>query len=308
MNVQVVFQQMIVIVALVCVGIGLYKKKYIDDAMTEKLSSIVVNVCNPLMCLSCGLETGITASHRNIAEAIGIAVIVYALLIAGGFLIPKLCRIKRGEQKFYNMMLVYANTGFIGIPVAKAVLPPEAMVYVIIFNILFSVFVYTHGMFVMKGGEGNSHFKVSFGMICSFLTILIFWFGISLPEMVADCIMYIGDATTFLSMTLLGCSFAAASIKTLFSNPKMYLFALIKMLLVPLGIGYVLSLFSVEAKMLQAFVLMLSMPAANMPLMIAKQHKEDTKILTEGILLTTLFTPVTLTIVSFVITKIAMDF
>lgn len=70
MNVQVVFQQMFVIVALVCLGIWMYKKQYISDEMTEKLSSIVVDVCNPM-----------------------------------------LCRIKREQQKFYNMMLVYANIG-----------------------------------------------------------------------------------------------------------------------------------------------------------------------------------------------------
>ena len=31
MSVQIVLQQMIVIVALVCLGMGMYLKKYIDD-------------------------------------------------------------------------------------------------------------------------------------------------------------------------------------------------------------------------------------------------------------------------------------
>lgn len=40
-----------------------------------------------------------------------IGVIIYLLTVILGFLIPKLCRIKREQQKFYNMMLVYANIG-----------------------------------------------------------------------------------------------------------------------------------------------------------------------------------------------------
>ncbi|MDD6482149.1 MAG: AEC family transporter [Lachnospiraceae bacterium] len=304
MSVQIVFQQMIVIVVLVCLGMGLYKKNYIDDAMSAKLSSIVVDVCNPLLCISCSLDTEIAASHRDIAIAVGIAAAVYLVLIIGGMLIPKLCRIGRGDRKFYHVMLVYANTGFIGIPVARAVLPPEAMVYIVIFNIMFSVFFYTHGVFVMKSKAENSGFKLSPGIVCSLLTILIFWLDISLPGIVADCVSYIGNATTFLSMTLLGCSFAAASAKTMFSEWKMYLFTLIKMLLVPLGFGCVMSLLGVDRLMLEAFVLMLAMPVANLPLMQAKKNHEDTEVLTRGILLTTLFMPVTLTVVSFVLTKI----
>ncbi|MGN0414802.1 MAG: AEC family transporter [Agathobacter sp.] len=188
MNVQVVFQQMLVIVALVCLGMWMYKKNYISDEMTGKLSSIVVDVCNPMLCISCGLSAGEAASRRNIAMGMLLGILMYLLTIILGFLIPKLCRIKRDQQKFYNMMLVYANTGFIGIPVAKAILPAEAMV--------------------------------------------IFWFHLSLPQMAADCIAYIGNATTFLSMSLLGCSFAVTSIHDLFSNRDLYLFSVIKMLLI----------------------------------------------------------------------------
>ena len=65
----------------------------------------------------------------------------------------------------------------IGMPVAKAILPAEAMVYVVIVNILFSLLVYTHGIALMGAGSNNP--KVSFGLLCSILTIVIFWFHIS---------------------------------------------------------------------------------------------------------------------------------
>ena len=117
------------------------------------------------------------------------------------------------------------------------------------------------------------------------------------------CINYIGNATTFLSMSLLGCSFAAISLKALFANRDLYLFSVIKMLLIPLGIGYLMKIFGVDERMLEAFVLMLAMPAANLPLMMAKKNGEDTQILTQGILLTTMLTPVTLTLVTFLISR-----
>ena len=93
MSLEIVFAQMIVIVILVCVGIGLNKKKYIDETMSEKLSAIVVDVCNPVLCLSCGLEAKGTAGHKEIAFAFMAAFLVYVFLLVSGFFVPKICGI-----------------------------------------------------------------------------------------------------------------------------------------------------------------------------------------------------------------------
>ena len=300
MSLEIVFAQMIVIVILVCVGIGLYKRKYIDETMSEKLSAIVVDVCNPVLCLSCGLEAKGAAGHKEIAFAFMAAFLVYAFLLVSGFFVPKICGISRENQKYYNMMMVYGNIGFIGIPVAKAVLPPESMLYVIILNIVYSVIFYTHGIWLM-GAKKEAHFKLQPGLVCSVLTIIIFWFELSFPDIVTQSITYIGNATTFLSMTLLGCSFAAVSAKVFKGNWKTYLFIILKMLAIPVVLGYLLSILKVNEHMVQAFVLLVAMPAGNMPLMLAKQVGEDTEVLTQGILLTTIVTPLSLLLVTLVL-------
>ena len=300
MSLEIVFAQMIVIVILVCVGIGLYKRKYIDETMSEKLSAIVVYVCNPVLCLSCGLEAKGAAGHKEIAFAFMAAFLVYVFLLVSGFFVPKICGISSKDQKYYNMMMVYGNIGFIGIPVAKAVLPPEAMIYVIILNIMYSVIFYTHGIWLM-GAKKEAHFRLQPGLVCSVLTIIIFWFELSFPDIVTQSITYIGNATTFLSMTLLGCSFAAVSAKVFKGNWKTYLFIILKMLAIPVVLGYLLSLLKVNAHMVQAFVLLAAMPAGNMPLMLAKQMGEDTEVLTQGILLTTIVTPLSLLLVTLVL-------
>ena len=300
MSLEIVFAQMIVIVILVCVGIGLYKRKYIDETMSEKLSAIVVDVCNPVLCLSCGLEAKGAAGHKEIALAFMAAFLVYAFLLVSGFFVPKICGISIEDQKYDNMMMVYGNIGFIGIPVAKAVLPPEAMLYVIILNIMYSVIFYTHGIWLM-GAKKEAHFRLQPGLVCSVLTIIIFWFELSFPDIVTQSITYIGNATTFLSMTLLGCSFAAVSAKVFKGNWKTYLFIILKMLAIPVVLGYLLSILKVNEHMVQAFVLLVAMPAGNMPLMLAKQVGEDTEVLTQGILLTTIVTPLSLLLVTLVL-------
>ena len=110
-----------------------------------------------------------------------------------------------------------------------------------------------------------------------------------------------GNATTFLSMTLLGCSFAAVSAKVFKGKWKTYLFIILKMLAIPVVLGYLLSILKVNEHMVQAFVLLAAMPAGNMPLMLAKQVGEDTEVLTQGILLTTIVTPLSLLLVTLVL-------
>ena len=102
-------------------------------------------------------------------------------------------------------------------------------------------------------------------------------------------------------MTLLGCSFAAVSSKVFKGNWKTYLFIILKMLAIPVVLGYLLSLLKVNEHMVQAFVLLVAMPAGNMPLMLAKQVGEDTEVLTQGILLTTIVTPLSLLLVTLVL-------
>ena len=102
-------------------------------------------------------------------------------------------------------------------------------------------------------------------------------------------------------MTLLGCSFAAVSSKVFKGNWKTYLFIVLKMLAIPVVLGYLLSILKVNEHMVQAFVLLVAMPAGNMPLMLAKQVGENTEVLTQGILLTTIVTPLSLLLVTLVL-------
>ncbi len=73
------------------------------------------------------------------------------------------------------------------------------------------------------------------------------------------------------------------------------------MLAIPVVLGYLLSILKVNEHMVQAFVLLVAMPAGNMPLMLAKQVGEDTEVLTQGILLTTIVTPLSLLLVTLVL-------
>ena len=150
---SVILQQMGVIVILVSIGIYLYKKGTVDSSVSPRLSAIVVDVCNPALILASILSGNITATRRDLVIGMIIGVIFYTCLIILGFILPRILRVKPDERRYYNMMTIYTNTGFIGIPVAKAILPENAILYVIVINVMYSLLFYTHGITVLSAGK-----------------------------------------------------------------------------------------------------------------------------------------------------------
>ena len=298
MSTLVILQQMAVIAILVLIGVYLQKKDIVDDFTSKKLSIIVMDIVNPALIMSCVLTGDITATHKDLLTAIGVGVVLYAFLCVAGFLIPKILPIKKSEQKFYNMMTVYTNVGFIGIPVAKAVLPDSAMLYVIICNVMYCLLFYTHGVQIIGGGKEKIEWKkiISPGTVMSILTLVIFWFHINLPAVLSNSIVYLGNATVFLSMSLLGVSLAKSSVKEGLKDVSIWIYIAIRMLLIPIVLVLILRGLGFKTEMVQAFCLMAAMPVANLPLIQAEKIGEDTQILSQGIMVTTLLCFVTITL------------
>lgn len=299
MSSVIILQQMAVIAILVGIGIYLYKKEVIRDDTSKRISMIVTDVCNPAMIMSCVLTGDIKASHRELLTALAVAVMIYIGLCMAGFFLPILLKIEKKERRFYNLMTVYANVGFMGIPLAKAVLSDTAMLYVIVFNVIFCLFFYTHGIYVIYGGSEKIQIKniLSPGSIMSVLTILVFWFDFGLPVVLENSIVYLGNATVFLSMTLLGVSIARADMKEGLKEKKIYPYLFLRMIVLPLGITWILKVVGLPWEMVQAFCLMTAMPAANLPLIQAEKTGENTEILSRGIMMTTILSLFTVTIV-----------
>ncbi len=305
MSIVIIGKNMAVILLMALMGFILYKKGFLEESINKKLSVLVVDLCNPALSIACIVEDRISAPRREILQAVILSVMIYAGLILLGILLPKVLRIKRGEEKYYHMMTVYTNVGFIGLPLARAMLDADAMLYVIIFNVLYSFFFYTHGYFVMgretrKAGTGTGKRKkpeLNLGLISGIAAILMVWFNFQLPQVFARVCIYTGDANTFIAMLLLGASVASVSAGELVSDVRMYLFLFLRMLAVPVVTAKILTLCGVSHNMVLAFTLMLSMPMASMPLMLAERNGQNTGILSKGITISTIVSLATITLV-----------
>ena len=129
---------------------------------------------------------------------------------------------------------------------------------------------------------------VNAGTISAAVTILFYLGNFHVPVIVSSTLTYAGRATTLLSMLVLGVSVAQMAPKDIFSHPKHYAFTLLRQVLVPIGCVLLMRLFIDNKLILNTMLLMVAVPAANMPLMLAKQMDMDTEPISQGIILTTL--------------------
>lgn len=322
MSITVVLQQMVMIFILIAVGLLLYKKEMLSEITAKQISGIIVNVTNPALLVCSAFQDGPKVSLQELGIALGIYLVVYGILIATGYLIPYILRVPGMYRYSYQMLTVFGNVGFIGIPLASAVLGPESLIFVSIYNLIFNILIYTFGISLLRKAEarqlaaeaatptlrpGADPAKpawkklINAGTISAAATILFYLGDFHVPAIIPSTLTYMGQATTLLSMLVLGASVAQMTPKDIFTHPKLYGFALLRQILVPIGCILMLRPFIQNALILNTMALMLAVPAANMPLMLSKQLHVETDTISQGIILTTILSLVTIPVVSLIL-------
>ena len=314
MSVSIILQQMGVICILVAIGIYLYKKQVIDDRTSQKLSTIVVDVCNPALILGSILSGNMTATHSDLLVAIALGAAFYVILVILGFVIPRILRSESYNRKYYNLITVYTNTGFLGLPIAKAILPANAILYVIVINIFYSLFFYTHGMAILHSGidrdkentgtEKHKHPLLAvfnIGTMMAVLSLVVFWFELTFPPIISSTIEYVGNATVFMSMTLLGVSIARSGFVKSLKNVRIWMYIVIRMIIVPVIFVAVMYVTGFNTDSTLAVCLMAAVPAGSLPLITAEKMGQDTEILSSSIAMTTFMSVFTITAIMSVV-------
>lgn len=304
MSTIVTLEQMGVITILVAIGIYLYKKKVVDNTTSQKISVIIMDICNPALILASMLSGNVSATHEDLIEALIIGALFYIFLVILGFLLPIILRVDKNNQRFYNLMTVYTNVGFIGIPVARAILPENAILYVIVCNVMYSLLFYTHGITILGRGKEKMNLKKVFspGTIMALLALVVFWFDLKPPLIISSSISYIGNATVFLSMALLGVSIARSDITKGLKNIRIWAYILIRMILVPVALFFILRAAHCDDITILGICLMAEMPIGNLPLIQSEKMGEDTELLSSAITVSTIASMATITVLMSIFT------
>jgi len=139
------------------------------------------------------------------------------------------------------------------------------------------------------------------GVIAALLAVLIFATGITLPEPVCTFCDYMGNTTIPLSMLLIGVSMAQANFKEVFGDIRIYVFVLLRMVVLPIAMIFalrgVVTAYAIDPVVFGVFIIELGMPVGSIIALMTRENGGDVAYCTKGVVLSTLASIITIPLI-----------
>jgi hypothetical protein len=300
MDTSILFSQMIQMFLMIFLGYFLRKVKLLDQVFTGKLTSLLLSVCMP--CLILNSVIGRTG-ERDLATAglvFAIAVVLYMVLLpVVSLILVKLLRMPKKQQGIYAFMFTFSNVGFMGFPLVNALYGSDAVFYTAIINIIFTVSSFTIGVMMMHVGQDTQakldpKVLLTPGVLLSLLAVVLYLLDLKFPTEIVSVTASIGNMTTPAAMLCIGSTLASMSVREVLNDWRVYLFSVIKQVLIPLALLPLLRVV-VPGDFLQGLLyLLLLTPVANSAVLLATEHGFDEKLAAKGVFVSTVLSVVTI--------------
>lgn len=164
--------------------------------------------------------------------------------------------------------LLYSNAGNLIIPLVIGVLGSEWVIYTSAYICTQNILLWTHCQAVMKG-ELRFEWKKIFGninMLSIFFGMCLFFLGLKLPALPTQAIKMLAVMIGPMSMLILGILLGTVQWNKIFMNKRIYMIALLKMVIFPMVILCFLKYAGLAKLVVNGFtILMVSLLAASAP-------------------------------------------
>ena len=301
---MLLLQQMIIMFLLMSVGFVGSKIGMITEETSKRLSAIVVNIANPAMILVSGISDE-RMEGRELLSLTVVILAIYAVLLLLAYLLPVLLRVDPKSRGVYQAMTVFSNIGFMGYPIIAALYGSSAILYGALYSIPFNILIYTFGVSALRKKEDGAEKKklslkevLNIGVITSIISLILYLWQIRVPGFLTDTLNYLGNLTAPLSMMVIGASMTSISLRELFTDVRLLLFSLIKLLLIPVFGMLLIRQVVTNEVICGVFMIMLATPAGSMTAMLAQEYDGDYETASRGVTLTTLLSVITMPVVS----------
>lgn len=297
------FYQVLTLFILILVGWTVRRLGIFSDEVTAGVSRFLVNVALPALVIDSMQLPFDPALAREGAALALIGGVYFIAAIAFALVFPRLIRARAEERGIFSFLIIFANTGFMGYPVVNAIWGEQAVFLAAIYNLLFSLLLFTVGVLIMSGsGLGwrgiSPRVLLSPGIVSVGVGLVLFFLSIDLPEVIGGPITMLGDLTTPLSMIVIGALLARLEVRAIFGNLRVYLYAGVRLLILPLATLVILRPFVDDPLVLGVLVIMAAMPGATNAALFAEEYGVNPELASQSVFITTLFCIATIPLIA----------
>lgn len=293
-NVTDLSYTVITLFIIVMVSCAATKLKLINDTFTKGFSTFIICVAQPFMIMSS--LSGVEFSLENLKKGFtvtGLGFISLAICAAVGFIATKPFK-DLDERKIGTFGLVFANTGFMGIPVLKALFGDIGAFYGAFFIITFHATLWTYGMILLAKNRGDIKVKplnllVNYGTIPVIIGIILYVLPFDLPAPVTQAMDMLSSMCAPGSMIIVGSIVASIPIKELLLDGKAYAICAVRLLALPALVCGLTVLLRLPEDWVYLFTTLTALPCATNCTMYAQKYDIAPKFAAKIVSLTTLF-------------------
>lgn len=300
-----VVYQLLTMMILMAVGIILNKKKYLSDSNAKGLSILLTRVAVPANMV---LLMQTPYSHEilmGFLKTCGGTFLVCGIGAFLFFLVGKVLGMKFPELGLFSGGGVYSNVIFMGQPLIMAMYGDKGMIFCVAVMFTCNIFLFTVCSVLFAIGTGRKKtigkmLKDTFlNLICISAIIGFFCFvkSIVLPAPIKNALQFAANTTVCLSMIYIGFLLAAANVKEILKDKKVYIFSFITLIVMPMMTKAVAGLF-LDGLALRVLVILMGTPAAAALPSFAEIYGNDEKRASEYVFVSTVLSVVTLPLVA----------
>lgn len=297
-----ILSSLIMIFILIVPGVFFKRKNIFTVEQNGAINSIVVNLTWPCLVIDAMQMEFSMQILKDCGYIMVVCVIILALMFVLSFPFAKMVKLTKRKRYVTIFMLMFGNTGFIGIPVIQALYGTDAVFYAAIVELINDVLIFTVGIMLIQMSAG-ADLKVGFkqfinpGLIGVIIGLILFLLNIQLPEVIGGSIEMIGAATTPLSMFCIGYQIGGLSFRQIAGDLQIYAVCFVKLLIVPVIALLLVKIWSGDFSMMEkVLVIGFAMPVAAVTSIFSQQYKGEADFATKGVLLSTVLSLISIPI------------
>ena len=229
MLISILLRQIAIMALLAAVGVYLSRKGFLSPQGTKDLGAILLRVIIPCVIVKSYITEFSRERLLELALSAGLALIGFILAMVISYLVFG----KR--RRLENFAASFCNAGFIGIPLAQAIIGEEGVFYIAASVALLNLFQWTYGVYIMADRKDAISAKTIAKnpvVIAIVIGVVLFVSQIPVPGIVTSTLGYIAGMNTPIAMILMGTYLAKLPLKKLLDK-RAYGCVLFRLVIIP---------------------------------------------------------------------------
>ena len=262
------------------------------------LSRLTFYILSPCLVFVSLIESNIAGGE--VAQIVGFVVTLTLSMGALAWVTARALHLSARQTSAFLLAVMFVNAGNYGLGVTRLAFGPEVQARAVLYFVASSVMVYTLGVLIAKGFTGGWRGALKqllglphiYALSAALIIRALNW---QVPQPIMDGLRFPAQAAIPLMLLLLGAQLVNAEVGQ-YWRPALAATGL-SLIIAPLLAFGLASLLALPAQTRQAVVLEASMPAAVITTLIATEFQAEPKLVTSTVVLSTLLSPITLSII-----------